>query len=292
MTYLFLTPRKINNLLWHLLAKSLSSAGVKVWYDEFSLSVGDSLSKSIDRGLARSKFGVIVLSEHFISKPWPDYELRGLVSKEIGKDKVILPIWHEISRDKVLDFSPSLADKLALNTSIGLSKIAVELIRVIRPDIFDNLLRLKLYNEIIAKAEVKSVAPSEIKLGPIRHETLSATFLVRIKNIHHILNEVYPISLERRINLFRRDLNPSEEIDIWERIAAVYLEATQGKNFVLNKRRDIYAVALSVSLGDIDDEKAHKFENLTYEEVVKIVELCEGVVPSIDKSHDHENDDD
>lgn len=58
------------------LSEALKDLGVKVWYDEFTLQPGDSLSRSIDKGLAKSKFGVVVLSKHFIKKPWPEYELR------------------------------------------------------------------------------------------------------------------------------------------------------------------------------------------------------------------------
>ena len=34
-----------------------------------------------------------------------------------GGSQVILPIWHEISKDEIIRQSPSLADKLALRTS-------------------------------------------------------------------------------------------------------------------------------------------------------------------------------
>ena len=102
------------------LAVALDSLGVSVWYDEFSLRLGDSLSRSIDKGLASSKFGLAVISQHFLQKPWPEYELRGLVAREIEEDRVILPIWHGVTRRHVLEFSPPLADKVALKTE-GLS---------------------------------------------------------------------------------------------------------------------------------------------------------------------------
>src|SRR5713101_4545514 len=80
------------------LAIALRNLGVSVWYDEFSLCLGDSLSRSIDKGLASSRYGLVVISPDFIRKPWPEYELRGLVSREIGEDRVILPIWHGVTR--------------------------------------------------------------------------------------------------------------------------------------------------------------------------------------------------
>lgn len=50
------------------LAEELSRRGLRIWYDEFTLKVGDSLRKSIDRGLAESDYGIVVLSPNFFQK--------------------------------------------------------------------------------------------------------------------------------------------------------------------------------------------------------------------------------
>ena len=101
---------------------------IKVWYDEFSIKWGDSLRKSIDKGLKSSKFGIVVISKSFIKKGWTNYELDGLFQKEMTYGKTILPIWHDITKDEVQDFSPSLAGRKALNTSMyTIKEIAEEL---------------------------------------------------------------------------------------------------------------------------------------------------------------------
>lgn len=100
------------------LAASLKENGFEVWYDEFELKIGDSLRKKIDSGLINSRFGIVIISPSFVKKNWTEYELNGMVAKEMNGHKVILPIWHKISKDEVLKFSPTLADKMALNTSI------------------------------------------------------------------------------------------------------------------------------------------------------------------------------
>lgn len=119
--------------------------GVSVWYDEFSLRLGSSLSRSIDRGLADSSFGLVVVSPAFIRKPWPEYELRGLVAREITEDRVILPVWHGVTRADVLAFSPPLCDKVALNTT-GLSAedVAIQILREVRPDLYAKHSRAQL----------------------------------------------------------------------------------------------------------------------------------------------------
>jgi hypothetical protein len=114
------------------LAETLENIGVKVWYDEFTLKVGDSLRKSIDQGLVKSKFGTVILSSAFCSKNWTQYELDSMVAREMNGHKMILPIWHKITKDEVINFSPALADKIALNTSLSsIEEIAGKLAEVI-----------------------------------------------------------------------------------------------------------------------------------------------------------------
>lgn len=127
------------------LAIALCNLGLSVWYDEFSLRLGDSLSRSIDKGLAESTFGIVVISPHFLKKPWPEYELRGLVSREIDEDRVILPIWHGVSRKDVVSFSPPLADKVALNTeALSAEDIAIQILKAVRPDLYSKHPRAEL----------------------------------------------------------------------------------------------------------------------------------------------------
>jgi len=110
------------------LVLALQALGLQIWYDDFELKVGDSLRRSIDRGLINSCFGVVVLSSAFFAKNWTQYELDGMVSREMDGVKIILPIWHRLTKDEVMQFSPSLADRVALNSSIkSIQEIAAEL---------------------------------------------------------------------------------------------------------------------------------------------------------------------
>jgi len=115
------------------LAEALTGLGLRVWYDEFQLRVGDSLRRSIDRGLANSKYGVVILSSSFFAKNWPQYELDGMVAREMDGVKVVLPIWHKVTKNEVMAYSPSLADKVALNSSLlAIEEIAKQLAEVVR----------------------------------------------------------------------------------------------------------------------------------------------------------------
>ncbi|GAF68896.1 unnamed protein product [marine sediment metagenome] len=116
------------------LAKALAAAGLTVWYDEFSLKLGDSLRRSIERGLAESRFGVVVLSPYFFEKKWPQAELDGLFAKEITGDKTILPVWHQIGHKEIVRRSPMLADRVAARTEDGLDRVTEQILDVLDPD--------------------------------------------------------------------------------------------------------------------------------------------------------------
>jgi hypothetical protein len=116
------------------LAEQLTQRGVSVWYDDFTLTVGDKLRRVIDDGLASCRFGIIVLSPDFFRKEWPQTELDGLAAKERhAGQKVILPIWHRVTKDEVLAYSPTLAEVVALNSGVmTVSEMADEIARVVK----------------------------------------------------------------------------------------------------------------------------------------------------------------
>lgn len=114
------------------LAAALVHEGLDVWYDEFELKIGDSLRRKIDQGLANSRVGLVVLSHSFIAKGWTNYELDGIVTRSVSGEQVLLPIWHNISKQEVIAFSPSLADKVARNTATHtVQEIAKEIAELI-----------------------------------------------------------------------------------------------------------------------------------------------------------------
>ena len=55
---------------------------INVWYDEFSIQWGDSLRSVIDKRLANSRYGIVVISRNFIKNGWTNYELDGLFQME------------------------------------------------------------------------------------------------------------------------------------------------------------------------------------------------------------------
>jgi len=67
------------------LAMALRKRGFRIWYDQFEMRVGDSLRQSIDRGLASSRFGIVVLSAD--SEGW-----RSAFRTDVDHDSEVMPI--------------------------------------------------------------------------------------------------------------------------------------------------------------------------------------------------------
>lgn len=115
------------------LAHALRDMDLDVWYDEFTLRIGSNLRQKIDEGIANSRFGIIVLSESFFAKGWTNHELDGLVTRTVGGEQEILPVWHGLSKAQVTAYSPSLANTFALNTSdYNIEYIAEEIASVVK----------------------------------------------------------------------------------------------------------------------------------------------------------------
>lgn len=117
--------------------EALRSQGLKVWYDTDKLKWGDSMREKIDRGLAKSRYGVVILSPNYIAehKYWTKAELNGLFQVETVNGKTILPIWHNLTKKQVVEYSPIIADRKAMTTaSMTPEEIAAELKELFIPE--------------------------------------------------------------------------------------------------------------------------------------------------------------
>jgi len=113
------------------LAGLLQARGFRVWYDEYTLTVGDNLRRSIEQGLAGSRFGVVILSPSFFAKKWTQLELDGLFALEKAGENRILPIWHNVSAADVEKFSSFFSMRLGVLTSSGLDHVVTKLTEAI-----------------------------------------------------------------------------------------------------------------------------------------------------------------
>ena len=171
------------------LAETLQDA-ISVWYDEFSLKLGDSLRASIDRGLAESRFGLVILSPDFFAKDWPQTELNGLFAKEMAGTKTVLPIWHQIEKEQILQYSPILADMVAAKTENGLDSVVQQILDVIKPD--------ELH--FTRSLQTLSLIPTSVRLHSGEWEVKTPVTITNLSKfpVHNIQIELtlHPVGLE------------------------------------------------------------------------------------------------
>ncbi len=114
------------------LAIALIQKGIRVWFDEHSLHVGDSIRRGIEFGLKSSRFGIIVISPAFLEKEWPQKELDYFFTAETTAEYRILPIWHNVTSDDIHKKLPLLADRVAISSSLGLESVVSDLVAAIK----------------------------------------------------------------------------------------------------------------------------------------------------------------
>jgi hypothetical protein len=82
------------------------------------------------------------LSPAFFAKRWTAYELDGLVQLHAGAPEQIagseqpgriIPIWHDVDAATVARYSPSLANLIAIMSSVGVEAVADRILNLLRP---------------------------------------------------------------------------------------------------------------------------------------------------------------
>lgn len=183
------------------LAHELRNHHLEVWYDEFTLEIGDSLRETIDRGLAQSQFGVVVLSPNFFRKGWARRELNGLVSREIAEERrLILPIWHNINAEGVAKYSPILADIKAIPSLEGVGPVARALSRRLR---LDESPLIAARNELMRQGITPPIISDEWWLGIIeaKEAELNSPFADSRRWLFPLPYEGYVEGRERGLNI-------------------------------------------------------------------------------------------
>jgi TIR domain len=111
----------------------LEAEGVSLWFSEKDILLGQPFMREIDRGLAKSRAGLVLITPAFLKR----IDNRGVSDKELSellaRDQLI-PVVHETTYDEVRKVSPLLGSRHGLDTAedsmeVIATKIA-ELIRI------------------------------------------------------------------------------------------------------------------------------------------------------------------
>ena len=94
----------------------LEAAGVKVWFSEKDLGLGVPMMRAIDRGLAASKIGLVLVTPALLAR----VAKEGVAEKELSVllyGNRLVPIVHGTTYTALRDVSPMLASRSGLDTS-------------------------------------------------------------------------------------------------------------------------------------------------------------------------------
>ena len=234
------------------LAEILEKVGVDVWYDQYSLKAGDSLMSTIDAGLAHCDFGIVILSKAFLTKKWTKRELRGLVQLETNrKDGLILPVWLDVDKDEILEFSPPLADAVAVTVSGRDSwEVARDLLAAIDPTARFSLRAARsLEPRPGDRNQQMTVELTYINHLPPRPLRMSGPLAIRAT----LCELAFPMSaepdLEEYFTALSQDVAPERELLIHEVLAAAYFSVFQEHELNKSERGVLRRYLIGRSLG-------------------------------------------
>lgn len=94
----------------------LEAAGVKVWFSEKDLGLGVPMMRAIDKGLAASKIGLVLVTPALLAR----LPKEGVADKELStllQGNRLVPIVHGTTYTALRDVSPMLASRSGLDTA-------------------------------------------------------------------------------------------------------------------------------------------------------------------------------
>lgn len=229
----------------------LERLSVRVWYDEFSLQLGDSLTASIDKGLRQSRYGLLMLSKAFLGKNWPDYEYRSLLTRQIDGESVILPLWYGVTKEEVKAYSLFLTDIKGLAvTRDNMNVVIPAIVKVVRPDIWLEVRMRSILRKAVDEGTLKVVERSDIKPQTERQSKLTKQQLIRSKAIYYGIGMHLNRSFDDYVEQYELDFVPERELQSWEIMNACYLEMIERHGEATEAdKKDYFRSLIAISIG-------------------------------------------
>jgi len=111
----------------------LEASGVEVWFSEKDVPLGTSLLREIDKGLAKSKVGIVLVTPALLSR----LENEGIADKELSAllaRDLLVPIIHKTTYEDLREVSPLLGSRSGLSTEEeSMSSIAAKVSELVSP---------------------------------------------------------------------------------------------------------------------------------------------------------------
>jgi hypothetical protein len=241
------------------LVECLADQGATVWYDEYSMAPGDSLSASIDTGLAAANCGLVVISPSFIETArdggWTRYEFRGIIANSIGTEgRRVVPLWLDVSVDEVRDFSPPLSDLLAIDASgKHIEQVALEVLSVVAPKRAGGLARHRAL--MTARGTPVEVSLEDLHMSPAKDRRVGGHVALRALLVMQALADCgepdiadYDVFLEN----LSRDLHHEKELRLWEALACSYSVVCTSHELSSEQKTSLLRLLLTATFGRAD----------------------------------------
>ena len=111
----------------------LEERGIKVWFSEKDVALGSPLLREIDKGLAKSRVGIVLVTPEFLKR----IQAEGIADKELSAllaTERLVPIVHGTTYEDLRNVSPLLASRSGLSTEDGsMINVAVKLAELVTP---------------------------------------------------------------------------------------------------------------------------------------------------------------
>lgn len=109
----------------------LEVAGVKVWFSEKDLGLGVPMMRAIDKGLANSRIGLVLVTPAFLRRLSNEGVAEKELSALLARDQLV-PILHNTTYEALRDISPLLGSRSGLSTAEeSMSNIAAKLAELV-----------------------------------------------------------------------------------------------------------------------------------------------------------------
>jgi hypothetical protein len=116
------------------LCARLKQCGLEVWYSGSEFNIGDSIEKAIFKGLAESRFCVVIISPNYLSKQWTIQEFHALLYKERDGEYAMLPILHNITLKEISERYPFMADRWCIPSDKGIDLVVDKILKKLGKD--------------------------------------------------------------------------------------------------------------------------------------------------------------
>ena len=127
---------------------------------------------------------------------------------------------------------------------------------------------------VVLAQKTTIVDPNSIQLSPRRHAELPASLLERIRNTTNVFEKIDGISYAQAVDLYKRDLNPEENLLLFEEMAKAYLAFCKERCKSAAEQKEVYrALLLRTMFEHREAVRRAEPRVLTVAEVEQVVKL-------------------